>query len=73
MTNRGGSRVLVLVPTYNDFEILPDIVSTICQLSSDYTVLIVNDGSLRPFVPTSIPGRYLYFRLPDNVGLGVCI
>jgi len=73
MTTACSPKVLVFVPTYNDFEFLSEIVDQVARFSPHYKVLIVNDGSPRPLDPAPLlRGRSLYFRLPDNAGLGVC-
>ena len=63
-------RLLVFVPTFNDTELVASIVSEICAISSNLTVLVVDDGSTNPVDRTSLPDQCLLFRTPDNFGLG---
>lgn len=39
------SNVLIIIPTYNEIENIRSIISTVLDLSSDYNILIVDDGS----------------------------
>jgi dolichol-phosphate mannosyltransferase len=39
------SRVLIIIPTYNEIENIEAITSTVLALSPDYHILVVDDGS----------------------------
>ena len=63
-----NKRVLIFIPTFDDFSQLPTIIESINALKKPYTLLVIDDGSK----PTTAAFRNcLYYRLPDNFGLGV--
>ena len=72
MTPMRDKRVLVFIPTFNDFECLPEIVRGILRLSPDFRCLILDDGSNPPLAARDFKGSALVYRLPDNMGIGVC-
>jgi len=61
-------RVVVFIPTFNDFQKLNDIVSEINRYYSSYEVVIIDDGS-NP--AGQFPAGCNTARLPVNLGLGV--
>jgi len=61
-------RVLVFIPTYNDFKNLQSIVNEINEYHSSYEVLVIDDGSLES---EELPADCNSVRLPINLGLGV--
>ena len=66
-----SSKVLVFIPTLNDFEQLESITNELRALDFKITVMILDDGSTVPV--NSVSKRdCLHFRLPTNFGLGVC-
>ena len=67
-----AARVLVFVPTYNDTELLAEIVCGVQGLSNRYTVLVLDDGSHAAHLSALEDLDCLFFRLPDNLGLGAC-
>jgi len=64
--------VLVFLPTFNDFDGLPALVAEVVAAVPGARVLVIDDGSQRPFDPADLPAGTLYVRLPFNCGLGVC-
>jgi glycosyltransferase involved in cell wall biosynthesis len=62
------SKVLIFLPTYNDYEVLNEIVCDIKQTLPLCDVVIVDDGSMVLF---DAPREVFYVRLPFNLGLGV--
>lgn len=67
-----ATKVLVFVPTFNDTELLGEIVVAVKRLSDRYTVLVLDDGSDVGRRPAIGNLDCLCFRLPDNMGLGTC-
>lgn len=68
-----ASRLLVMVPTYNDVDVLGDIVTEIYERHPAAAVMVLDDGSTPP-IPRSVVGdRCLLVRLPGNYGLGTCM
>jgi glycosyltransferase involved in cell wall biosynthesis len=61
-------KILVFIPTYNDFDHLNGIIDEILDLGSNYTVLVIDDGSSKS---EQIDSRCLKVTLPFNLGLGV--
>lgn len=61
-------KVLVFIPTYNDFKNLQDIVNDIREYHPTYEILIIDDGSLES---AAFPENCNSVRLPINLGLGV--
>lgn len=66
------NRVLVLIPSFGDWQELPRLVAEIDRLGSEYRSLIIDDGSPRPIPKPDVVGSLLV-RLPTNIGLGVSI
>lgn len=65
-------KILIFIPTYNDFKDLPEIVRKINQILPKSTLLIIDDGSEQRFRSSKISGVYKYFRVPNNIGIGFC-
>lgn len=62
-----GQKVLVFIPTYNDFGVLHAIVDDVAATLPDARVLVVDDGSHRQM---EVDRPVLFARLPFNLGLG---
>ncbi len=69
---RYPAKALIFVPTFNDTELLGEIVDGVKRLSDRYTVLVLDDGSHAAHLPALEDLDCLLFRLPDNLGLGTC-
>lgn len=67
-----NSRLLVFIPTFNDFELLPDIVREVRSTCRDARVLVIDDGSTKSFDRRILDPDCLYVRLPANMGIGTC-
>jgi len=67
-----AAKVLVFVPTFNDTELLGEIVGGVKRLSNRYTVLVLDDGSRTAHRRAVEDLDCLRFHLPDNLGLGTC-
>jgi len=65
-------KALIFVPTFNDTELLGEIVDGVKRLSDRYAVLVLDDGSHSARQPAIEDLDCLLFRLPDNLGLGTC-
>lgn len=65
-------RLLVFIPTFNDFELLSSLVSEIKSICPNATVLVINDGSTTHFDAKRLNGDCLYVALPANFGIGTC-
>lgn len=61
-------KILVFIPTYNDFAHLNDIVESILSKHDDFSILVIDDGSTGG---SNIDPRCLMVTLPFNLGLGV--
>ncbi len=73
VTAGAALRVLVVIPTYNDVELLESIVDEVSELYANATVLVIDDGSEPPVTSRQIADHCLLVRLPDNFGLGTCM
>ncbi len=67
-----NGRVLVFIPTFNDRDLLHELASEVKTIADHVTTLIIDDGSSPAIERPSLPDDCLLFRLPSNVGLGVC-
>lgn len=65
------SRVLVMLPSYNDHDGLPALCADIARHLPDARILVIDDGSRAPVERDRLPADVLIARLPDNYGLGV--
>lgn len=65
------SKVLVLLPTFNDSSLLGELVSGVQALGENFQPLVIDDGSHQPINSSVLPAGCLFVRLPDNYGLGV--
>ena len=62
-------KVLIFIPSFNDQEQLSSITRELLNLDSNYTILVVDDGS-EPPIQLDLDQAIL-FRIPFNSGLGV--
>ena len=65
-------RFLVVIPSYNDFELVNKLIEDIQALSNNFQVLLIKDGSTVRFDDGKLGGQELYVRLPSKFGLAVC-
>ena len=67
------TRMLVLVPAYNEAATLPRVVSEVQSLHADLDVLVIDDGSTdaTPSLLREMDVRWL--RLPSRMGVGSAI
>jgi hypothetical protein len=75
MTNdvaTGTSDVLVFIPSYNDMVAVAGVIAAIKMLSPVPKILLLDDGSVEPGNCEWGRDNVLFFRLPDNYGLGTC-
>jgi glycosyltransferase involved in cell wall biosynthesis len=66
-----NSLTLVLIPAFNDSELLPSITKAIQDLGNSFCPLVVDDGSRAPVDQSSLAPGSLFFRFPANFGLGI--
>lgn len=66
-----NERLLVMLPSYNDHDSLPEVCRDVLAHLPRARLLIVDDGSREAVAADSLPGDALIARLPDNYGLGV--
>lgn len=66
-----SSRVLVILPAYNEAETIGGVIEALHREAPEYDVLVVDDGSLDDTigVVSGYPGVHLV-RLPYNLGIG---
>lgn len=65
--------ILVMIPTYNDTELISDIAGSIHDLLENCTVLIIDDGSSPSVKMLDISENSLLAILPTNFGLGMAM
>jgi glycosyltransferase involved in cell wall biosynthesis len=65
--------ILVMIPTFNDKELIQDIVTEIHHELPTATVLVIDDGSSPKLDRSNDDPPYLMTHLPTNFGLGVCM
>lgn len=61
-------KILVFIPTFNDFSELDQLISDIKQQIPKCNILIIDDGSFMLYKPTQ---ALFHVRIPFNLGLGV--
>jgi glycosyltransferase involved in cell wall biosynthesis len=66
--------ILFFIPSFNDQEIISDLVNSLLNLHTQATVLVVDDGSKVPIdikVDPLLSNRTFLYRLETNAGLGL--
>jgi glycosyltransferase involved in cell wall biosynthesis len=66
--------ILFFIPSFNDQEIISDLVNSLLTLHTQATVLIIDDGSKVPIdikVDPLLSNRTFLYRLEINAGLGL--
>lgn len=71
------SELLVFIPTYNDYEVVGEIIAEIRSTLPESQILVLDDGSqvqdnANVFDDLRSDPNILFYRLPTNFGLGVC-
>ena len=66
----GADEVLVFVPSYNDMDLVGDVVNGITALPGKFRVLVIDDGSTVGGRLDWAESEVLFVRLGDNFGLG---
>ena len=71
------SKTLVIVPTYNEVESAPRLISRVAELLSDVHILVVDDGSpdgtanvVEAMAEGELDGRIHVIRRKEKAGLG---
>lgn len=68
----GSSDVLVFIPSYNDMVGVAEVIAAVKKLSPAPRILLLDDGSIELGKDDWAAEGVLFFRLPDNYGLGTC-
>ena len=66
--------ILFFIPSFNDHELISDLVETLITTHTQAKVLVVDDGSAIPIALSLAPSlrdRTLVYRLDTNAGLGL--
>ena len=66
-------KVTVIVPAYNEGEIIADIVKRVKSLHPDFDVIVVNDGSTDDTAAEAQRAGALVYSHPYNIGNGAAI
>jgi glycosyltransferase involved in cell wall biosynthesis len=65
-----NTEVLVLIPSFNDTELLKELTGAVIALPDRFVPLVVDDGSLTEILYTDVAAGTLLVRCPVNTGLG---
>jgi glycosyltransferase involved in cell wall biosynthesis len=65
-----NTEVLVLIPSFNDIELLKELTGAVIALPGCFVPLVVDDGSLTEILKTDVATGTLLARCPVNTGLG---
>jgi glycosyltransferase involved in cell wall biosynthesis len=66
-------KILVMIPTYNDPELVGEIARQIENISDQATVLVIDDGSDPSIRAEELDKSTMLVCLPTNFGLGMCM
>jgi glycosyltransferase involved in cell wall biosynthesis len=69
----GKSKVIVLIPCYNEAKNIESVIKNIKSKSPDVDYLIINDCSSDSTLQILKRNKYNYLDLPINLGIGGCI
>lgn len=70
MKNEGDTKVLIIIPAYNESESIEQVISHLLNQATSYDYLIVNDGSTDSTLKICEEHGYQYLDLPINLGIG---
>ena len=63
------SKVLIIIPAYNEEENIERVVNDLLENSSQYDYVVVNDGSRDKTLEICKQNGYNYLNMPINIGL----
>jgi dolichol-phosphate mannosyltransferase len=70
-------KTLIVIPTYNEIESVPRLISKVCELLPEVHILVVDDGSpdgtadaVEALNQDSLAGRIFVLRRKEKAGLG---
>ena len=66
-------RVSVVIPCYNEAQTIGDIVRKIRSLSSDFEILVIDDGSSDNTADKASHAGATVYRHPYNIGNGAAV
>lgn len=70
MENSNASRVLIIMPAWNEEEAVGNSVREVLRTSRNYDVLVVNDGSTDRTAVVAFEAGATVLNLPFNLGVG---
>ncbi|BAS17235.1 uncharacterized protein MJ1222 [Arthrobacter sp. Hiyo8] len=70
MENHDSTRVLVIMPAWNEAESVGDTVREVLGVGCPYDVLVVNDGSSDATAEVAAEAGATVLNLPFNLGVG---
>ncbi len=65
-----ASGVLIIVPAYNEAKSVGSVVRDVLELHPEFTVLVVDDGSIDSTAEVAAAAGAVVARLPVNLGIG---
>jgi glycosyltransferase involved in cell wall biosynthesis len=65
--------VSILIPAYNEVQIIGDVVASIKKLYPDFEIIVINDGSTDQTAQTAKEAGALVYSHPHNIGNGAAI
>ena len=65
--------VSILIPAYNEAQIIGDVVTSIKKLYPDFEIIVINDGSTDQTAQTAKEAGALVYNHPNNIGNGAAI
>ncbi|MFO7558722.1 MAG: glycosyltransferase family 2 protein [Desulfobacterales bacterium] len=66
-------QITVIIPAYNEAEIIGDLVSKTRELYPDFNVIVIDDGSSDDTVARAIEAGAEVYRHPYNIGNGAAV
>ncbi len=65
--------VSILIPAYNEVQIIGDVVTSIKKLYPDFEIIVINDGSTDQTAQIAKEAGALVYSHPHNIGNGAAI